>query len=124
MQVTIRYSDVSKPINMNCKCAVIMEHIRKLGNYESGLLLDLCDRDGNVKLLRQNPVAYTTTCLTAGDTYYLVSAIAKGKQYTYQVLATMLQNEQEIEVKPTKAEKPVIPRRSSVTSTPKRQKSQ
>jgi hypothetical protein len=123
MQVNIRYSDVNKPINMNCKCAVILEYIRKLGNYDPGLLLDACDKDGNVRLLRQNPLAYATTCFTVGETYYLVSAAEEGKQFVYQMLTIRGEDEPEIEVKPTKIEKQPVTKRGSAKPTPKAKKS-
>jgi hypothetical protein len=122
MQVNVRYADVSKPINMNCKCAVILEHIRRLGNYDAALVLDVCDKDGNVKLLRQNPVMYATTYLSAGETYYLVSATEEGKQFTYQVLATLSQEEPQIDVKPTKVDKPPVPKRAAPKPTAKAKK--
>jgi hypothetical protein len=112
MQVNVRYADVTKPINMNCKCAVILEHIKRLGNYDAALVLDICDKDGNVKLLRQNPVMYATTYLSANETYYLVSATEDGKQFTYQVLAALTPDEPQIDVKPTKADKPPPPKRA------------
>jgi hypothetical protein len=112
MQVSIRYADVNKPINMNCKCGVIIEHIRRLGNYDATLILDICDKDGNVKLLRQNPTSYATSYLTANETYYLVSGVEDSKQFTYSVLATLTAEEPQIEVKPTKADKPVVVKRA------------
>ena len=113
MQVNIRYAEVNKPINMNCKCGVILEHIRKLGNYDPALVLDVCDKDGNVKLLRQNPTGYATSCLSAGETYYLVSATEDGKQFVYQTLATLTAEEPQFEVKPTKADKPAPTKRAA-----------
>ena len=115
MQVNIRYADVNKPINMNCKCGVILEHIRKLGNYDAALVLDVCDKDGNVKLLRQNPTTYATSYLSAGETYYLVSATEDpaGKQFVYQNLATLTGEEPQFEVKPTKADKPAPAKRAA-----------
>lgn len=112
MQVNIRYADANKPINMNCKCGVIIEHIRRLGNYDAALILDICDKDGNVKLLRQNPTAYATSYLSAGETYYLVSATEEAKQFVYSVLATLTSEEPQIEVKPTKADKPTGSKRA------------
>jgi hypothetical protein len=112
MQVNIRYGDVNKPINMNCKCAVILEHMRRLGGYDATLILDICDKDGNVKLLRQNPTTYATSYLVAGETYYLVGATEEPKQFVYEVLATLTSDEPQIDVKPTKADKPSQPRRA------------
>jgi hypothetical protein len=122
MQVNIRYADVNKPINMNCKCAVILEHMRRLGNYDTALILDLCDKDGTVKLLRQNPTSYATSYLVAGETYYLVSATEEPKQFVYQILATFLPDEPQIDVKPTKADKPSQPRRAPQKATAKPKK--
>lgn len=105
MQVNIRFNDQNKPININCKCGVILEHIRKCGNIEQGLLLDLCDKDGNVKLLRPNLTAYATSYLSGGETYFLVNCIEDPKQYTYKLLATLTPEEGTIDVKPTKPDK-------------------
>ena len=112
MQVNVRYADVTKPINMNCKCGVIIEHIRRLGGYDATLILDVCDKDGNVKLLRQNPTTYATSCLQSGETYFLVSGTEDGKQFSYQVLANLTSEEPQIEVKPTKVDKPAPNRRA------------
>jgi hypothetical protein len=107
---------------MNCKCGVIIEHIRRLGNYETSLILDVCDKDGNVKLLRQNPTTYATSYLSSGETYYLVSGIEEAKQFVYQVQAALTAEEPQIEVKPTKADKPVIPKRAPPKPPPKAKK--
>jgi hypothetical protein len=113
MTVTIRYAEVPKLINMNCKCGVILEHIRRLGNYEAAVILDVCDKDGNVKLLRQNPTISATSYLSAGATYWLVSATEDAKMFNYQLLATLTPEEPQIEPKPTKADKPPPPKRTS-----------
>ncbi|EAY12387.1 hypothetical protein TVAG_246210 [Trichomonas vaginalis G3] len=105
MQINIRFNDQNKPININCKCGVILEHIRKCANLDSSLLLDLSDKDGNVKLLRPNLTTYATQFLSAGETYYLVSATEDPKQYTYKLLATLTPEEGTIDVKPTKPDK-------------------
>jgi len=105
MQINIRYADVNKPININCKCGVIIEHIRKCANLDPSLILDFCDKDGNVKLLRSNLTAYATSFLSAGEVFYLVGAQEDGKQYVYKLLATLTPEEGVIEVKPTKADK-------------------
>ena len=115
MQINIRFNDQNKPININCKCGVILEHIRKCANLDSTLLLDLCDKDGNVKLLRPNLTSYATSYLSAGETYFLVSATEDTKQYTYKLLVTLGPDEPPIEVKPTKPEK----KDSSKKSAPK-----
>ena len=93
MQINIRYGDVTKPLNMNCKAGVILEHLRKCAGIESNVILDLSDKDGNVKLLRQNPTSYATTLLSANDTYYLVSAVEDQKQFIYTVLANLTPQE-------------------------------
>ena len=105
MQINIRFNEINKPININCKCGVIIEHIRKCANLDLNLLLDFCDKDGNVKLLRSNLTSYATSFLTAGETYFLVSGQEDGKQYTYKLLVNLLPEEGNIEVKPTKIDK-------------------
>jgi hypothetical protein len=105
MLVTIRYAAESKLINLNCKCGVILEHIRKCGNFDAALALDLSDKDGNVRLLRQNLAAYANSFLTSGETYYLVSAQEEAKQYVYTLLVTLKPEEPVFELKPTKVDK-------------------
>jgi hypothetical protein len=105
MMVTIRYADQSKILNLNCKSGVILEHIRKCGNFDSGLVLDLSDKDGNVRLMRQNLAVYANSFLSAGETYYLVSAQEETKQYVYALLATLKPEEPPFEIKPTKIDK-------------------
>lgn len=105
MQVNIRYGDTNKPININCKCGVIIEYIRKCANLDSSLILDLCDKDGNVKLLRQNLTTYATSYLSAGETYYLVSATEDTKQFVYQLMANLTSTEPTFDIKPTKVDK-------------------
>jgi hypothetical protein len=122
MQVNIRFQETSKPINMNCKCGVIIEHIRGLGSYDAALILDLSDKDGNVRMLRQNPTLYATQYLTAGETYYLVSGTEDGKQFVYQILATLSPDEGTIDVKPTKVDKPVAPKKAPPKPPPKPKK--
>lgn len=110
MLAYFRYGDVTKILNTNCKCGVVIEHLRKAGNYDQSLVLDISDKDGNVKLLRNNVTAYANTMLAVGETYYLISAQEDGKQYTYTLLANMKPEENPIEVKPTKMDK-VIPKK-------------
>jgi hypothetical protein len=105
MLVTIRYADQSKLINLSCKCGVILEHIRKCGNLDANLALDLSDKDGNVRLLRQNLTAYANSFLTSGETYFLVSAQEESKQYVYTLLVTLKPDEPVFEIKPTKVDK-------------------
>jgi hypothetical protein len=105
MLVTIRYGDQTKAINLNCKSGVILEYIRKCGNYDSGLALDLSDKDGNVRLLRQNCPVYANSYLTPGETYFLVSAQEEAKQYVYTLLVNLKPEEPPFEVKPTKIDK-------------------
>lgn len=105
MLITVRYGDVSKPINSNCKCGVILEHLRKVANIGPTVVLDLCDKDGVVKGLRPNPITYANTMLASGEKYFLVSAVDDGKQYNYQILANLTAEEGKIEVKPTKVDK-------------------
>lgn len=112
MQINIRFAEVNRPVNMNCKCGVIIESIRRLGSYDATLVLDVCDKDGNVKLLRQNLTSYATSYLSAGETYFLVSATADGARFTYQNLAKLGPDEPVFEVKPTKADKPAPPKRA------------
>ena len=119
MQINIRYGDITKPLNMNCKCGVILEHIRKCADIDPNVLLDLTDKDGNVKLLRQNPTAYATTILSANQTYYLVSAIEEQQQFIYTLLVTLAPGEPQIDVKPTKADKPPPPKRPAPKIPPK-----
>jgi hypothetical protein len=103
MLAKIRYGDHTRTVNLNCKCGVILEHIRKCGNYESGLVLDLSDKDGNVRLLRQNNSLYANSFLTAGETYFLVSAHEDPKQSVYALLVKLTQEETAFDLKPTKA---------------------
>lgn len=119
MQINIRYADTTKPLNMNCKCGVILEHLRKCASIDPSVLLDLTDKDGNVKLLRQNPTTYATNVLSANETYYLVSAVEDQKQFIYTVLANLTPEEQQIDVKPTKADKPPPPKRPPAKVPPK-----
>jgi hypothetical protein len=105
MMVTIRYADQSKLINLNCKSGVILEHIRKCGNFDPALIIDLSDKDGNVRLMRQNLAVYANSFLTSGETYYLVSAQEEAKQYVYALLATLKPEEPPFEIKPTRIDK-------------------
>lgn len=122
MQVNIRYGDITKPLNMNCKAGVILEHIRKCAGIDPNVLLDLTDKDGNVKLLRQNPTTYATTLLSANDTYFLVSAVEEDKQFIYTLLVNLNPGEPSINVKPTQADKPPPPKRPQPKIPPKGKK--
>jgi hypothetical protein len=105
MLVTIRFAEESKLLNLACKCGVILEHIRKCGGLEPSLALDLSDKDGNVRLLRQNLTCEANTFLTSGETYFLVSAEEEPKQYTYTLLAKLRPEEPVFEIKPTKIDR-------------------
>ena len=122
MLITVRYGDVSKPINTNCKCGVILEHLRRAANLGATVVLDLCDKDGNVKGLRPNPITYANTMLTSGEKYFLCSATDDGKQYNYQVLANLTAEEGKIEVKPTKLDKKEPVKRQSTKPSAKAKK--
>ena len=117
MIVNIRFLDQSKPINTNCKCGVILEHIRSCGGLDPSLVLDLCDKDGNVKLLRTNLTNYATSYLQSGETYYLVSAQEETKQYVYTLQATLKSDEPQFEIKPTKLDKKEAKRTTSKPGT-------
>lgn len=119
MQINVRYGNVTKPLNMNCKAGVILEHIRKCAGIDPNVLLDLSDKDGNVKLLRQNPTTYATTLLSANDTYFLVSAVEEQKQFIYTLLVELAPEEPAIVVKPTVADKPPPPKRPQPKIPPK-----
>lgn len=105
MIVTVRFGDQSKPINTNCKNGVILEHIRACAGVDSSIIVDLCDKDGNVKLLRSNPTAYATSYLQSGETYFFVSAQEETKQYTYTLLVNLKPDEPQFDIKPTKLDK-------------------
>lgn len=122
MQVNIRYADVNKPINMNCKSGVILEHIRKCAGLDGSLLLDLSDKDGNVRTLRANPTTYATSFLSANETYYLVSATEENKQFIYTLQATLTPDEPPFEIKPTKADKPNTTKRPPPKAPPRSRK--
>ena len=105
MIVHIRYADQTKPINTNCKNGVILEHIRTCAGIDNSVVIDFCDKDGNVKLLRSNPTAYATSYFQSGETYFLVSAQEELKQYTYKLLVTLKPEENQFDIKPTKLDK-------------------
>lgn len=105
MIVTIRFGDQSKPINTNCKNGVILEHIRSCAGVDNSVIVDLCDKDGNVKLLRSNPTAYATSYLQSGETYFFVSAQEEAKQYVYSLLVNLKPDENAFDIKPTKLDK-------------------
>lgn len=111
MEVKIRFNDTCKHINLNCKNGVILEHVRALAELDPNVILDLCDKDGNVKLLRQNPTAYATTGLAPNETYYLVSAVEENKFFQYTLIANLNKDEVPFEIKPTKADKATIPKK-------------
>ena len=108
MQINVRYGDETKPLNMNCKSGVIIAHLRRCAGIENDVVLDLCDKEGNVKLLRQDPTVYANTLLSANETYFLVSAADNKEENVcnYTNLANMKEEEPPLEIKPTEIIKP------------------
>jgi hypothetical protein len=65
-------------MNLNCKCGVILKHIRKFTNLDVRPVLDLSDEDGNVALFPQSLAAYANSFLRPQK--HIFSSVHKKKQ--------------------------------------------
>lgn len=108
MQADIRFNQTSKPVNLDCRCGVILEYIRKLAEIDRSYRLDVCDKDGNVRRLNESLTSYASNLLESGETYFLVNVIDDSKDpniASYALLVELGRDEPKIEPKAVKPEK-------------------
>lgn len=116
----VRIGLTSVPINLNCRNGVLIEHLRSRGGLTSLQVLDLSDKEGNVKNLRSNPLVYASSTLQQNEVYFIVSALEDGKQTTFSLLAEFTEDETPFEVKSTKIDKGNTSKRNISRSPKKR----
>lgn len=99
MIASVRVGDQCKMINTNCKSGVVLEYLKKCAGLDSSALVDLCDKDGNVRSMLVNPFKYASTCLKTGETYYLVKAEKKDSQLVYTLMCNLKSDEPSFEIR-------------------------
>ncbi|XP_064628873.1 uncharacterized protein CXorf65 homolog [Lineus longissimus] len=112
MFITLRFGDDDKLlVNPNCACKNILEFIREKCDCDKSALVDLCDENGCVKYLHEQPEMDLASDIIQDKATYIPLVVEKNEDQTIKKFHPLLQNCKA--VYPTLKSKPCHSYRSS-----------